>query len=55
MNESSIRDYQEDDDTRWHLLQVKYKWQKVSLQTGRDKGMVYNIPCESNEEGHKHT
>ena len=27
MNESIIRDYQQDDDTRGHLLQVRYKWQ----------------------------
>ena len=30
-NESSIKDYQQADDTRWHLLQGKYKWQKVWL------------------------
>ena len=24
-------------------------------QTGREKGLVYNIPCESDKEGHKHT
>ena len=28
-NESSIKDYQQADDTRWHLLQGKFKWQKV--------------------------
>ena len=28
-NESSIKDYQQADITRWHLLQGKYKWQKV--------------------------
>ena len=28
-NESSIRDYEQAIDTRWHLLQGKYKWQKV--------------------------
>ena len=28
-NESSIKEYQQADDTRWNLLQEKYKWQKV--------------------------
>ena len=28
-NELSIKDYQQANDTRWHLLQEKYKWQKV--------------------------
>ena len=28
-NESSTNYYQQANDTRWHLLQVKNKWQKV--------------------------
>ena len=45
-NESSIKYYQQADDTRWHLLQGKYKWQKVWLQIRREKGLVYNIHVE---------
>ena len=28
-NESIIKDYQQANNTRWHLLQGKYKWYKV--------------------------
>ena len=28
-NESSIKDYQQANDSRWHLLQGKYEWHKV--------------------------
>ena len=35
-NESIIKDHQQADDTRWHLLQGKYKWQKFdSILEGR--------------------
>ena len=37
-NESSIKVYHQADDTRWNLLQGKYKWQKVWLQTEGRRG-----------------
>ena len=37
-NESSIKEYQQVDDTRWHLLQGKYKWQKFDSRLEGRRG-----------------
>ena len=37
-NESSIKYYQQADDTRWHLLQGKYKWTKFDSRLERRRG-----------------
>ena len=37
-NESSIKYYQQANDTRWHLLQGKYKWKKFDSRLEGRRG-----------------